>query len=79
LAEENPRDTIHSRHQQQFGINVLAGIVGDCLVALHIFPQRQTGSVERDFRLNGLPRLLKKNAFGSESVIYTRRGRGLFF
>jgi hypothetical protein len=39
---------------------VLAGIVGDCLVALHIFPQRQTGSVERDFRLNGLPRLLKK-------------------
>lgn len=39
---------------------MLAGIVGDCLVALHIFPQRQTGSVERDFRLNGLPRLLKK-------------------
>jgi hypothetical protein len=33
-AEENPHGAIHSRHQQQFSINVWTGIVGDCLVSL---------------------------------------------
>jgi hypothetical protein len=28
-AVENPHTVIHSRHQQQFSINVWAGIVGD--------------------------------------------------
>jgi hypothetical protein len=27
--EENPHGVIHSRHQQQFSISVLAGVVGD--------------------------------------------------
>jgi hypothetical protein len=37
-GEENPQDVIYSRHQQQFGINKRAGIVGDCLVGPHGLP-----------------------------------------
>jgi hypothetical protein len=43
-AEENPHAAIHSRHQQQFSINVWAGIVGDCLVGPHVVPHRHTGN-----------------------------------
>jgi hypothetical protein len=37
-AEDNPHGVNYSRHQQQFRINVWAGIVGDCLVGSHVLP-----------------------------------------
>jgi hypothetical protein len=42
-GEENPNGVIYSRHQQQFGINVWAGIVGDCFVGLHVLPCQLAG------------------------------------
>jgi hypothetical protein len=53
--EENPHGVIHSRHQQQFSINVWAGIVGDCLVSQHALPHQLTGNHYRDFLLYDLP------------------------
>jgi hypothetical protein len=35
-AEKNPHGVIHSSDQQQFSINVWAGIVGDWLVGPHV-------------------------------------------
>jgi hypothetical protein len=35
-AEENPHADVQSRHQQQFSINVWAGIIGDVFVGPHI-------------------------------------------
>jgi hypothetical protein len=57
-AEENPHAVIQSRHQQQFSINVWAGIVGDVLVDPHVLPQRLTGNSYRHFLENDLPTLL---------------------
>jgi hypothetical protein len=58
-AEEDPRRTIHARHQHEFRINVWAGIGGDCVVGPHVLPQRITCNIYRYFLLNGLPRPLE--------------------
>jgi hypothetical protein len=58
-AEENPHGVIHSRHQQQFSINMWAGIVGDCLVGPHVLRRQLTGKHYRDFILHDLPKLPK--------------------
>jgi hypothetical protein len=34
---------MHSGHQQQFTINVWAGLIGDVLVGPHVLPRRLTG------------------------------------
>jgi hypothetical protein len=57
-AEENPHAVVQSRRQQQFSINVWAGIIGDVLVDPHVLPQRLTGNSYRHFLENGLPTLL---------------------
>jgi hypothetical protein len=46
------------RHQQQFSVNVWAGIVGDCLVDPHVLPHQLTGHHYRDFLIHDLPKLL---------------------
>jgi hypothetical protein len=38
VGSENPHGVIPSKHQQQFSINVSAGIVGHCLVGPHVLP-----------------------------------------
>jgi hypothetical protein len=48
-----------SRYQQNFSINMWAGIVSDCLVGLHVLPRRSTGNNYRDFLLQDLPKLLE--------------------
>jgi hypothetical protein len=53
-AEENPHAVVQSRHQQQFSINVWAGIIGDVLVGPHVLPQRLTGNSYRHFLENDL-------------------------
>jgi hypothetical protein len=45
------------RHQQQFSINVRAGIVGNCLVGPHVLPHRLTGNNCRDLLLHDLAKL----------------------
>jgi hypothetical protein len=47
------------RHQQQFSINVWAGIVHDCLIGPHVLPYQLTGSHYLDFLLHDLPKLLE--------------------
>jgi hypothetical protein len=46
-------------HQQQFNINVWAGIVDDCLVGPHILPPRLTRNHCQDFLLHDLPNYWK--------------------
>jgi hypothetical protein len=58
-AEKNPHGLIHSRHQQQFNINMRAEIVGDWLVGPHVLPHRLTGNHYRDFLLHDLPNILE--------------------
>jgi hypothetical protein len=58
-AEEKPHDVTHSRHQQQFGINVWAAMTGYCLVGPHVLPHRLTGNHYRDFLLYDTPKLLE--------------------
>jgi hypothetical protein len=51
-AEENHQNhhgVIHCRHQQQFSINVWAGIVGECLVGPHVSLHQLTVNHYRDF------------------------------
>jgi transposase len=59
FTEENPRGIIHFRYQQQFSINVLAGIFRDCLIGPHVLPHRLTGNHYRYFLLHDLPKLLR--------------------
>jgi hypothetical protein len=42
-TEDNPRGALQSRRQLQFGINVRAGIVNDCLVGPNVSTSRLTG------------------------------------
>jgi hypothetical protein len=58
-AGENSHGVIHSIHQQQFSINVWAGIVSDCSVGPQVLPHRLTGNHYRDFSLHDLPKLLE--------------------
>lgn len=44
-------ESILYRYKQQFGINVKAGIVRECLVGPHGLPQKLTGDRNRDFLL----------------------------
>ncbi|KAJ4431746.1 hypothetical protein ANN_20350 [Periplaneta americana] len=60
-ADRNPRAVFQARHQQQFRINVWAGIVGDCLVGPYVLPARLTGAIYRDFIQNTLPKLLHED------------------
>jgi hypothetical protein len=52
-------ERILRRHQQQFSINVWAGIVGDYLVGPRVLPHRLTGNHYRHFLLHDLPKLLE--------------------
>jgi hypothetical protein len=43
-AEDNPHVVVQFRLQQQFIINVWAGIIGDVLVGPYVLPQRLTAN-----------------------------------
>jgi hypothetical protein len=47
------------RLQQQFSINMWAGVVGDWLVGQHVSPHRLAGNHYRDLLLHDLPKLLE--------------------
>jgi hypothetical protein len=47
------------KHQQQFSINVWAGIVGDFSVGLQVLPHRLIDNHYRNFFLYHLPKLLE--------------------
>jgi hypothetical protein len=47
------------RHQQQFSINVWAGIVGDCSLGVHVLPHWLTDKHYWDFLLHDLAELLE--------------------
>lgn len=56
--EENPHGIFQSRHQQQFSINVWAGITNDFLIGPFVLPQRLSGQNYRYFLEEDLPGLL---------------------
>ena len=58
-ADVNPHAIVQSRHQQQFSINVWAGVVGDKLIGPHVLPGRLNGDGYRQFLENHLPSLLE--------------------
>lgn len=57
-AEENPHEIRQSRHQEQFSINVWAGIVGDEIIGPFYLPRILNGDIYLDFLQNDLPALL---------------------
>jgi hypothetical protein len=57
--DENRHGVIHSRHQQQFSINVWVRIAGDRLLDPHVLPHQLTGNHWRHFLLYNLPKLLE--------------------
>lgn len=58
-AEENPHEILESRHQQQFSVNVWAGICGDYLIGPYFFDGRLNGQNYRQFLENELPVLME--------------------
>jgi hypothetical protein len=63
----NTSGAIHSRHQQQFSINVWAGIVGDYSIGPHILSHWLTGNHYRDFLLHDLSKLLEDITLASRA------------
>jgi hypothetical protein len=57
-TEDFSHGVIHSGHQQQFSINVRAGIFGDCLLGPRILPLRLIDNYYRGFLLHDLSKLL---------------------
>jgi hypothetical protein len=49
----------HSRHQQQFSINVWSGILVDCWAGTQVLLHRLTGNRYQYFLLHDLPKLLE--------------------
>lgn len=58
-ADENPHAISEGHHQQQFSVNVWAGIVGDQLIGPFFLPNRLTGQIYRHFLEEELPGLLE--------------------
>lgn len=58
-AEENPHAITEAHHQEQFSVNVWAGIVGDFLIGPFFLPGRLDGLSYRHFLENDLPILLE--------------------
>lgn len=58
-ADENPHINHQSRHQQQFSINVWAGIVQNYLVGPFILPRRLNGQTYLHFLQENLPNLIE--------------------
>ena len=58
-ATDNPRGMVEASHQQQFSINVGAGITGDCLLGPALLPQCLNGETYLAFLQNTLPPLLE--------------------
>lgn len=58
-AEENPHTIVEVNHQEQFSVNVWAGIVDDYLIGPFFLPRRLNGENYRHFLENDLPVLLE--------------------
>lgn len=57
-ADENPHGTIVHGHQQRFGVNIWAGIIGDKLIGPYLLPPRLNAQVYALFVQDTLPELL---------------------
>lgn len=58
-ADENPHATVQRAHQQQFSLNVWAGIIDRHLIGPVFLPQRLNGEIYRNFLQHELPPLLE--------------------
>lgn len=63
-AVEHPHAVIESRNQQQFSLNVWAGIVADCLIGPVFLPARLNGEVYHRFLAHQLRLLLEEVPVG---------------
>jgi hypothetical protein len=79
-AEKNPHGAIHCVHQQQFSINVWAGIVNDFSVGPHVLPHRFTDNNYRDVPMHDLPELVDSLTLAVRARMwYTRDGTPAYF
>lgn len=58
-ALQNPHTVRVHAHQQRFGLNVWAGILGNFLIGPFVFPERLSADIFRDFLQNDLDDLLE--------------------
>lgn len=58
-TDENPHAMVQKAHQQQFSLNVWAGIIGGHLIGPVFLPQRLNGQIYTNFLGNELPQLLE--------------------
>lgn len=58
-ADENPHQMVITHHQQQFSVNVWAGIIGNYLLGPYFLPRRLTGERYLRFLQYDLPGLLE--------------------
>lgn len=69
-AHVNPRSTRPRAHQQRFGVNVWAGILGDRLIGPYILPFRLNGRTYRYFLEHVLPELLEDVSLNVRQRMY---------
>ena len=53
-----PHETRPGRHQQQFRVNVWAGLIGDIFIGPYVLPSHLTGADYGEFLVNTLPDLM---------------------
>lgn len=58
-SHENPHAVVERGFQQQFSVNVWAGIIGDYIIGPHFLPLRLNGETYRQFLEETLPQLLE--------------------
>lgn len=58
-TDENPHATVQKAHQQQFSLNVWAGIIDGHLIGPVFMPQRLNGQIYTNFLQNELPQMLE--------------------
>ena len=69
-ADENPKEVLETRHQQQFNINVWAGIIADILICPFILPGTLAGTLYCDFLTNDLNVLLEEVPFNLINLMW---------
>ena len=74
-SDLNPHATWERGHQQRFGVNIWAGIVGNCLIGPVVLPNRLTGQQYLNFLQTDLPALLEEVPFDHRAgMIYQHDG-----
>lgn len=77
---ENPHSTVQKARQQQFSLNVWAGIIDGHLIGPVFLPRRLNGQNYTTFLRDDLPQIIRKSATSitTANVVYARRRSSTF-